>query len=60
MIRQNIATTLENARLNALDRQFRGADVQVIGKDPRAARLSLTDQIDLRRMIEDGVRNETS
>lgn len=53
-------TALENARLDALDRQFRGTDVQVIEKDPKAARQGLTDQIDLRRMREHGFRNETS
>ncbi len=59
LVRRNIVTTLENACLDALDRQFRGTDVQVIEKHSKPAGLGLTDQIDLRRMREHGFRNET-
>ena len=53
-------TTLENARLYALDRWFRGTDVQVIENHSKAVRLGLTDQTDLRRMRQHGFRDETS
>jgi hypothetical protein len=35
LVKWNVVTTLENARLDALDRQFRGTDVQVVEKYPK-------------------------
>jgi hypothetical protein len=59
LVRRNIVTALENARRDALDRQFRGTDVQVIEKHPKAALLGLVNQLDLGGMREHGFRHET-
>ena len=53
-------TALENARLDALDRQFRSTHVQVIEEDSKPARLGFTDEIDLQRMREHSFRDESS
>ena len=52
-------TALENARLDALDRQFRGTDVQVIEKDSKPKILSLANEVDFGRVREHGFRDET-
>ena len=47
-------TALENARLDALERQFRGTDVQVIEKDSKPKILSLANEVDFGRVREHG------
>jgi hypothetical protein len=60
LVRGNVVTALENARLDALDRQFRSTDVQVIEEDSKPEFLSLANEVDFGGVGEYGFRNEAS
>jgi hypothetical protein len=46
LVRGNVVTALKNARLDALERQFRSTDVQVIKEDSKPEFLSLANEVD--------------